>query len=316
MNSRQQQQINAIRLGINSQRPELVGLEFRTVEVANRIILSAPSWPDIHIGVRGGINVQIPSYPETGRPGETALDAAIWGDKLLAKRAPTSIGAHAPQSASSHEGVKSWLECAEYYLRELWCPQDRCLVDGFSKQTVTCELVNELCVKYRVNRSFEGNEIKRYQPFAEILEINRSIQISRDNLAVVVGQALTSMHEVYGKRLISAFSKALWMLKQHPVVIYDKNVRNGLWQCGLPTGEGNYCIYSRSWFSFYDRPETQAGLDEATSWLPDSSSAKTLLRTGKIQPPELKRFAESNLLRNRVTDMRLASLGGANDLFG
>jgi hypothetical protein len=335
MNSRQQLTLDAIRRGVASQRPELVGFQFRIVEIAKHVVLSAPNWPDIHIGIRGGIDVQVPSYPETGKPGETALDAAIWGDRLLAKRRaplprvtnPPAVRSGIPVSSSqkscsqkrnnnSEVAVRTWRFCAEYYLRELWCPQDRQLVSSFSSQTVTCEMVDDLCRKYRVNRNFEGYGIERYQPFANILNAHRAMPMTRDNVAKIVNQSLVDMRKVYGKLLTSAVTKALWMMKQHPIVIYDNYAWKGLRQCGLSPGYDDYRAYFESWFAFYDRPDTQSGLEDAISWLPNSPSAQTILRTGRMQPSELKHFVESQLLRNRVTDMRLVSEGGAEDLFG
>jgi len=151
MNYQQQLAIDAIRRGIASQRPEMSGLQFGIREVGKRVVLSAPNWPDIHVGTRGGISVQVPSYPETGKPGETALDAAIRGDRLLAKlRVRQNAFAAAPVSASAispyrpdelprdaEPSARSWRECADYYLRGLWFPQDRHIISAFSGRTIT-----------------------------------------------------------------------------------------------------------------------------------------------------------------------------------
>ncbi len=329
MNYQQQLAIDAIRRGIASLRPELSDLQFGTAEVGNRVILSAPNWPDIHVGVRGGISVQVPSYPETGKPGETALDAAIWGDRLLAKlqvrqrvsiASPVTASAisHGPEKSSDNSGpsVRSWRDCADYYLRGLWFPQDRHFVSAFSGRTITCEVVDELCRTYQVSRSFEGYGTGRYQAFADVLNAHCATQMTRANVVAIVSQALFDLANAYGKTLISALTKALWMMKQHPVAIYDKKARDGLSRCGLLPGEGDYRTYFGSWFAFYDRPETQTGIDDAVSWLPGCPGAQALLGGGKLQAEELEHFAKSEAFRNRIADMRLASLGGSQDFFG
>jgi hypothetical protein len=330
MNYQQQLAIDAIRRGIASQRPELSDHQFGIAEVGNRVILSAPNWPDIYVGVRGGISVQVPSYRETGRPGETALDAAIWGDRLLAKlqvrqrvsiASPVIAPAISPlQSEKSPDNsglsVRSWRDCADYYLSGLWFPQDRHIISAFSGRTITCEVVDELCRTYQVSRSFEGYGTGRYQAFADILNAQRATQVTRANVVAIVSQALFDLANAYGKTLISALTKALWMMKQHPVAIYDKKARDGLSRCGLLPGEGDYRTYFGSWLAFYDRLDTQSGIDDAVSWLPGSPGAQALLRGGKLQTEELEHFAKSEALRNRIADMRLASLGGSQDFFG
>jgi hypothetical protein len=217
---------------------------------------------------------------------------------------------------SSDSGLKTWRYCAEYYLRELWCPQDRQLVAAFSSQAVTCEMVDELSRKYRVNRNFEGYGAQRYEPFASILNAHRATLMTRGNVVAVINQALIDMRRAYGKLLTSATTKAFWMMKQHPIVIYDNYAWEGIRRCGLSPGYDDYRAYFDSWFSFYNRPDTQSGLDDAVLWLPTSPSAQAILRAGKMQPLEMKRFAESDLLRNRITDMHLVSIGGAKNLFG
>jgi hypothetical protein len=85
---------------------------------------------------------------------------------------------------------------------------------------------------------------------------------------------------------------------------------------GCRRGVGDYRAYFDSWFAFYDRPETQGGIDDAVSWLPGFEGAQALLSGGKLPADELERFAKSDAFRNRIADMRLASLGGARDFFG
>jgi len=212
--------------------------------------------------------------------------------------------------------ARSWRDCADYYLRGLWFPQDRQLIAKFSGAIISCDAVDELCRTYQVHRNFEGCGAQRYQAFANFLNTLRLTRITRDNLVLIVNQGIIALGEAYGKNLISAVTKALWMIQQHPVAIYDRKARNGLSACGLLSGEGDYRIYCDSWFVFYDRPDTQSGIDDAVSWLSGSRCAQEILGSGKLQISEFEQFTKSEMLRNRIADMRLASLGGAQDFFG
>jgi hypothetical protein len=228
----------------------------------------------------------------------------------------------ASSAAKAIAGVKSWRECAEYYVGSLWFPQDRNLLSKYSGRIATSEMVDKVCRKYRLSRSFklnrnsQGHERERYEPFARILNALHPTQMTMQTLASAFNGAIVEMQKEYGKVLISALSKTLWMMRQHPVVIYDANVRKGLRNCHLPPGDGDYPTYFTSWFSFYDRPDTKAGIDDAVAWLPDCPKVQSILKTGRIQALELNHFLQSDALRNRTTDMRLASLGGAENLFG
>ncbi len=106
----------------------------------------------------------------------------------------------------------------------------------FSSGTLTCEAVDEVCRKYRVNRNFEGYSIRKYQMFADILNAHRMTQLTKHNVSGVVTQMLTEMRVACGKLLTSAVTKAFWTMKQHPVVIYDAYAWEGLRRLGLSPG--------------------------------------------------------------------------------
>jgi hypothetical protein len=105
-----------------------------------------------------------------------------------------------------------------------------------------------------------------------------------------------NMKSYYGKAFLSAITKAFWMMKGHPVVIYDSNARKGLRYFGLPPGDGDYHKYFDSWFAFFERPDTQDSLDDAVAWI---------LEQKKIQEGELREFVGSDHFRNRVLDIHL-----------
>jgi hypothetical protein len=221
----------------------------------------------------------------------------------------------------------AWREYAQVYLEKMWFGQrelDRRLVERF-KNTVTGEMLHDLFVKYGVIRTVPGDGVARLKAFAGMLNSYRAITMTKANISGIVEREVVSMRETYGKGPLSAITKSFWMMKQHPVVIYDDNTWRGLWRRGLAPGYKRYGTYFDSWFKFFDDPETQKGLDDALTWLPDSPAAKQLVEKaqkdtlrdgqeaaekGRLVAEEIRALAASQLMRNRVTDMHLFYEGG------
>ena len=143
-----------------------------------------------------------------------------------------------------------------------------------------------------------------------MLNRHRGAVVTRDNAADIVEQGLSDMQKVYGRGFLSAITKALWMMKQHPVVIYDSKAKRGLRQLRPAPEYKDYRSYFNAWFRFFDDPHTQKGLDDGLSWLPESPAARALIKGGKTDSEEIQRLAASTLFRNRVTDIRLFYAGG------
>ena len=208
-----------------------------------------------------------------------------------------------------------WRRSAEIYLEKMWFgqnEQDRRLVLAFSRGAVTCEMLRDLCspAKYGVARTVPGHGPGKYERFAEMLNRHRDTVMTKQNTAEIVEGSLADMQVAYGKGFLSAITKALWMMKQHPVVIYDSNARAGLRKLRPAREYKDYRSYFDAWFRFFDEPDTQSGLDDGLSWLPHSPAAKALVRSSKADSQEIQRLAESALFRNRVTDIRLFYAGG------
>lgn len=218
----------------------------------------------------------------------------------------------------------AWRIYAQVYPEKMWFGQrnlDKTLVSRF-KNTVTCEVLKDLLTKYGVIRSFLGNDEKRLQPFADMLNGYRDTAMTRENVPGIVEKEVLNMGMVYGASLVSAITKSFWMMKQHPVVIRDTKVLDGMKRRELKPGS-TYCGYHNAWFKFYDAPETQKGLDDALAWLPESPAAKRIVaehleaaedgeKAAKAEAveAEIRRLAALPLVRNRVADMRLFYEGG------
>jgi hypothetical protein len=151
---------------------------------------------------------------------------------------------------------------------------DRQFIQQFAG-TVTSSNVDELCRKYGVARTFDGISIARYQAFADAL--NRHVRtifrrsasaertlLTRDDVPLRVEAELTALFRAYGQDPLSALTKGLWMMKQHPVVIYDSTAKKGMKLAGLNPG-CRYQSYYDAWFESFERPETQNALDDAVA---------------------------------------------------
>jgi hypothetical protein len=208
-----------------------------------------------------------------------------------------------------------WRKCAEIYLEKMWFgqnEQDRWLVSAFSEGAVTCEMLRDLCspTKYGVARTVPGHGPEKYGRFAEMLSSYRSTVMTRENVPEIIEGEFANMQKAYGRGFLSAITKAFWMMKQHPVVIYDSKARSGLRQLRPAPEYEDYRSYFNAWFRFFDDPHTQNGLDDGLSWLPESPAARALIKGGKTDSEEIQRLSASTLFRNRATDIRLFYAGG------
>lgn len=207
--------------------------------------------------------------------------------------------------------TEGWRRCAIEYL-EFWCSIDRQLVRDFSTE-ITCTKLADLFSpkKYKVARTVRGHGPEKYVPFAQMLNALRDVAATRESVPAIVEQACCDASKLYGKLLPSAISKALWMMKGHPVVIYDRLATKGLRRTGYPFG-GLYQPYFAAWFGFFDKPDTKAILDDVTAWIPSSPDARKLVEMGQIGGIELMDLAACPRFRNRVLDVWLFNKGSSS----
>jgi hypothetical protein len=174
-------------------------------------------------------------------------------------------------------------QCAEHYLRQ-WCDPNRksrfpdldCdFVKQFqSRDGITCEQLARFFVCYAVARTIPGRDLPedKYEKFVKMLKDHRRAAITPR----FIEDRVEEMKRPYQKKLLSAISKAFWMLRQHPVVIYDGNACKGLGRFGLQPGNGDYSRYVKSWVEFSQRPNVSKQLRDALRWLPKSRAARSL----------------------------------------
>lgn len=202
----------------------------------------------------------------------------------------------------------------------MWCDPSREIRFGedtdfkFVKQfqgNVTCKELARLCVCYSVARTIPGKDPthEKYRAFVNMLNRDRNTAVVQENMADFIEDRVNEMEEHYGKRFLSAITKAFWMLKRHPIIIYDSNACKGLREFGLPPGSnGDYSRYVESWLQFSQRPEESQQLSAALAWLPESQASRSLAEQG-ITADQVRAWAIEPWFRDRVLDIYLFFVG-------
>jgi hypothetical protein len=208
---------------------------------------------------------------------------------------------------------RDWRQCSEYYLKNVWLWADRQFIREFSTSEVSCAALHDLCVKYGVARTVPGYISEagiegKYRAFADMLNKYRNIIMTQQNVPQIMKRETDNMWKAYGGRTFeSAISKALWMMKLHPVVIYDAYAWYGLQAVGLKPRDYSYRAYFDSWFRFFEQRDTRVALDDAVRYLMSLPPTQELIGAGTISAADI----DSPWFRNRITDVRLWFLGGA-----
>lgn len=215
--------------------------------------------------------------------------------------------------------MKTFSKCAERYLR-MWCDPvrpgrfkdtDETFVRQFQRG-VTCEELGRFFVCYAVARTIPGKDhegYERYQPFRDMLEQHRNIEIVPEAMPGFIQTRVDEMAKQYGRRLLSAVTKAFWMLKQHPIIIYDSKASRGLRRHALQPGSGDYGRYVKSWRQFSELPKIKHELTEALAVLPESRLSGSLEERGIATKDEIRSLSRKPWFSDRVVDMYLVLRG-------
>jgi hypothetical protein len=204
--------------------------------------------------------------------------------------------------------AKSFKLCAMHYLT-MWWETDRRFIKNFSRHRIEPAALREMCIAYGVNRNVSGRGAKRYTQFATMLQRYQRIRIPPSKVPSVVEKELDNMREAYGESVLSAITKALWMLKGHPVVVYDNFACQGLRESGLSCHDRNYAEYFAAWFEFFSLRDTQRSIGDAQEWLLCSDFVRSLAKEWNLSWDETREFIGSERFRNRVLDKYLWHLG-------
>ena len=107
---------------------------------------------------------------------------------------------------------------------------------------------------------------------------------------------------------MSAITKTLWMLKGHPVVIYDSRARLGLCQLKLlKPNDKNYAAFYAAWIRLFKAKKKE--IRQAQKWLLKSAFVEELSNEWGADWEKVQKFIKSLDFQNRVIDKYLWSLG-------
>ncbi|MGH7002618.1 MAG: hypothetical protein ACREIP_01595 [Alphaproteobacteria bacterium] len=211
--------------------------------------------------------------------------------------------------------------CAAYYLWQ-WLTMDRAFVKIF-QQEVTEKALLDLLSKYEVIRTVPGKGAGRLKEFTKALNSKSAQAIQADEAANLVHDLFCCLRGRYGRQFLSAITKAAWMRWRHPIAIYDKRARRALvkqrkilMENEFKDPENNYNAYHKLWMAFYDRCDTQNGLNDASGWLSNSHYAQSVVERGGATQEEIAQWVNEDWFRNRIIDMLLFHLGDSDGRVG
>ncbi len=177
---------------------------------------------------------------------------------------------------------------------EFWKKSERGFVSGLTSRNQETRRTSlaRAAGYFKVARNFklefdERRGLPRLAPALEILDDFRATPLTGESFVAAVTSVRRRFAVAYGKNdLLSAATKFLWLMHQHPVVIYDTNVRDAL---GSP--DGDYGLYLQLWDQRYE--QHAAEILRAT---------KALARTTDVP-------ADTEWFRRRVLDIHLWNIG-------
>ncbi|GEM_PF-5487901 len=152
--------------------------------------------------------------------------------------------------------MKSYAGCALHYYFQ-WITRDRELVERF-KKTIRPDDVDKVFRFYGVSRNVPDKKrqgTQRYRKLATILNRLKKRKITKEKVSEAVGR----VSGIYGPRTLSAASKAVWMLKQSPVIIYDSRALRALNEMNNKKKQnpGDYEGFSSAWREVFRREQAQ-----------------------------------------------------------
>ena len=158
---------------------------------------------------------------------------------------------------------------------------------------------------YRIARNFhrshdEEKGFGRYAPVLEIIDVLTSKEFEGETLVPRIQAVREKMSAKYGRDVLSATTKFLWMKLRSPIIIYDNQARNALRAKG-----GKIEEYYSLWHKEFDRNEMQ--ITDACDSLQD-------IYEYTRKPEESTRqyiasIAAQQWFRERVFDVHLWHLG-------
>src|SRR5438477_36848 len=85
------------------------------------------------------------------------------------------------------------------------------------------DTVRQLLIAYKAIRTIPGDIAQ----FVRAVGRGRDTKLTPQRVASVLGRISDRLEQQYGRRCVSAVSKACWMIHRHPVAIYDSYALGG-----------------------------------------------------------------------------------------
>jgi hypothetical protein len=192
----------------------------------------------------------------------------------------------------------------------IWLTFDRRVHDAFHATGPTEEALRTLLTRYFAMRTLRGVKEVGLAPFVAALRQSVAGQVN-DVVALVrtVNDAISPTYK--NRNCISAVSKALWMMRRHPVAIYDSLSRDGLRKFGEAFNDGDYAQFHAAWCNYFNRQHAPDHIASACDWLVHSAFATNLGIHAVATRSELEQWTREPWFRNRVCDFRLMQAGSA-----
>jgi hypothetical protein len=217
-------------------------------------------------------------------------------------------GAMRPQPETSERSFR-W--CAMHYLT-LWWRSDRAFIQNLELPPVDPFYLQKVCQAFEVSRSLRGHGPQRLKPLCKMLEKYRHVHIAEENVVAAVEKEVKALRKVYRENVLSATTKVLWILKGHPVVIYDSRACKGLRSLGLLKDRHfDYGMYYRAWSDLHQK--RQEDIADAQKWLLSSNFIRELSSEWNVAWKDSESFINSDRFRNRLVDIFLWHVGEPNE---
>lgn len=197
--------------------------------------------------------------------------------------------------------------CAARFLRQ-WENDESSLCNRISKNPNNEDILNALAY-FMVSRNFRGiSEEPRLQRYVrenlESVKNNHRLARPLDKVTTLATLFKKEWHQYN----LSAASKLLWLSYKAPYIIYDKRAVNALTRkASHKRIKNNYEKYMYAW-----RTEYKSLSGDITAAIENLPNGRLFMPRTSYPDTKLKSFSRSTWFKERVFDIFLWELGGAD----
>lgn len=192
----------------------------------------------------------------------------------------------------------------EYYAAKLlnaWVNKEQELHIGMAEREPSNDVIRSSLHHFKIARNFSGYENEDKYSVLSALCREHANRMTGSNYIDKVTDLSEAFYEKFGQRNLSAATKLLWLRKQWPVKIYDKNARTAL---GLSAGV-EYSDYVDAWsqeFSIHEKVIRNS--------LKDLATVKKYTAAWMWSDRDIKETISAPWFADRVFDFYLWEVGG------